>query len=107
MTESPTGSLYVDSTKLRERFEALDILGRLHRGELAAVVAREWPAPPSSGQPDGTMSQRVLYMSGDQLIAVVHQYLLPDGSIGGSGRRLPDPKWLRDGDTVLKYRAPS
>jgi hypothetical protein len=37
-------------------------------------------------------------MSGDQLMAVV-QYLLPDGSIGGSGRRLPDPKWLRDCDT--------
>jgi len=36
-------------------------------------------------------------------MAIVHQYLLPDGSIGASG--LPDPKWLRDGDRILKYRS--
>ncbi|HEU0073902.1 MAG TPA: hypothetical protein VFS30_07805 [Dehalococcoidia bacterium] len=50
------------------------------------------------------MSQRVFYSVADVLVAVVHQYLLPDGSIGGSGRRLPDPKWLRDGDTILKFK---
>jgi len=103
MGETPTESLYVDSATLRQRFDDLDVLGRLRRGEVAAVVSREWPAPESAGQPAGTMSQRVLYLEGDRLIAVAHQYLLPDGTIGGSGRRLPDPKWIRDGDTILKF----
>lgn len=53
------------------------------------------------------MSQRVLYFEGERLIAVAHQYQLPDGTIGGSGRHLPDPKWLRDGDTILKFKLTS
>jgi hypothetical protein len=32
-------------------------------------------------------------------MAIVHQYLRPDGTLGASG--LPDPKWLRDGDRIL------
>lgn len=31
-----------------------------------------------------------------RMMALVHQYLRPDGSIGGSGR--PDPKRVRVGD---------
>jgi hypothetical protein len=34
-----------------------------------------------------------------QLMAIVHQYRLPNGELGASG--LPDPKWLRDGDRIL------
>jgi hypothetical protein len=98
-----TDERYVDEWTLRARFRELDFLGKLSRGELTLVVDWERPARRSLGFPDGTASQRVLYLRGDLQIAIVHQYLLPDGRIGASG--LPDPKWLRDGDTILKYRA--
>ena len=88
---------------LRHRFRELDLLGQLARGEIEAEVDDEYDAPLSAGQPHGTKSQRVIYSRGGEQIAIVHQYLLPDGRIGASG--LPDPKWLRDGDTILKYRA--
>ncbi len=43
------------------------------------------------GQPVGTKSQMVVYLdSNDDQIALVHQYVRPDGTLGGSGR--PDPK---------------
>jgi len=34
---------------------------------------------------------------------MVHQYLRPDGIIGGSGK--PDPKWVVVGDKVMALRA--
>jgi hypothetical protein len=105
MGETPLQSFYVDSTRLRQRFGELNLLERLRQGQLRPVVAREWPAPEASGQPAGTLSQRVLYFEGELLVAIVHQYLLPDGSIGASG--LPDPKWLRDGETILKFQPTS
>jgi hypothetical protein len=102
MEEGSIESVYVDSRTLRQRFAALGILDQLQRGELRAEIDRSWRAPAERGQPAGTLGQRVQYFRGAELTAVVHQYLLPDGSIGGSG--LPDPKWLRDGDRILKYR---
>ena len=101
--DSFTSALYVDSARLRQRFNELDLLGELHRGEIVGVVDWERPAQASAGQIPGTVSQRIFYYREDKLVAVVHQYVRPDGSIGGSGR--PDPKWLRDGDVILKYRA--
>ncbi len=58
--------------------------------------------PPSSpAEPPGTRSQMVAYLdAAGQRIALVHQYLRPDGTIGGSGR--PDPKELFD-DGILYY----
>jgi len=38
--------------------------------------------------------------AGGQRIALVHQYLRPDGTIGGSGR--PDPKELLE-DGIIYY----
>jgi len=42
--------------------------------------------------PPGTQSQMVWYFEPETMrrVALVHQYLLPDGTVGGSGR--PDPK---------------
>ena len=35
----------------------------------------------------------VRYLDADgNVVAMVHQYLLPDGTLGASGN--PDPKWL-------------
>ena len=40
-----------------------------------------------------TRSQILVYVDRDQkAVAMVHQYLKPDGQIGASGQ--PDPKWL-------------
>ena len=89
----------------RQRFNALDLVGELQRGTVTVVVAKEWLAPVSARQPTGTMSQRVRYFKDGEQVAIVHQYVQPDGSMGGSG--LPDPKWLRDGDRILKIRGPS
>jgi len=69
--------------------------------ELYAVVSKDGLAPSDVGQPPGTRSQIVRYFrrSDDLMVAIVHQYLRPDGTLGASG--LPDPKWLRDGDRIL------
>jgi hypothetical protein len=77
---------------------------RLLDGELSAVIDRDYLAPSSQRQPAGTRGQRVLYFEGDVQVAVVHQYLQPDGRLGASG--LPDPKWLLDGATILMVESP-
>jgi hypothetical protein len=77
---------------------------RLLSGELSAVIDRDYLAPTSQRQPPATRAQRVLYFDGDVQVAVVHQYVLPGGSLGASG--LPDPKWLRDGATILMLESP-
>jgi hypothetical protein len=49
-------------------------------------------------QPFGTRSQIIAYFDGDRKVAIVHQYLRADGSIGGSGR--PDPKEITEDDVI-------
>ena len=68
---------------------------------LYASIYKDKPAPADAGQPPGTRTQMIKYFrqSDGALVAIVHRYLLPDGTIGASG--LPDPKWLRDGDKIL------
>ena len=41
-------------------------------------------------------SQVVSYFDRAVRVAICHRYVLPDGTLGASGR--PDPKWLRVGD---------
>ncbi len=55
------------------------------------VVDSNHPAPDRSNQPHCTRSQEISYRDerGDE-VALVHQYLLRDGTIGASGQ--PDPK---------------
>lgn len=70
------------------------------RGELSEQLLRNGhPSPERSGEPFCTRSQIIAYFDaeGNQL-AIVHQYLRPDGTIGASGK--PDPKRLRQGDTI-------
>lgn len=102
MDDAPE-QVYADAYVLRQRFAELGILAQLSSGELLAEVRRDSPAMPSRGPLPGTRSQLVFYRRGELLVAIVHQYLLPDGRIGASG--LPDPKWLRDGHRILKYRS--
>lgn len=70
-------------------------------GKLRMVVVKSnHPSPPRSGNPHCTRSQMVLYQSLDgKPIALVHQYMRPDGTLGGGGR--PDPKMLVVGGETL------
>lgn len=62
-------------------------------GELRQVTIASWPAPRSANQIAGTVSVMVEYRdTNGHRIALVHQYVHPDGTLGGSG--LPDPKAL-------------
>ena len=67
-------------------------------GTFTAVVKKSrHPSLPRANVPHCTHSQIVLYLDGQGVeVALVHQYLRPDGSIGASGK--PDPKRLvKDG----------
>ena len=55
-------------------------------------------------EPYCTHSQIVYYYAKDgEKLAIVHQYLRPDGTLGASG--IPDPKYLRLADRILYVRA--
>jgi hypothetical protein len=71
-----------------------EILPKIQAGALLPMVLSQNPPRSDAGQPPGTLSQRVEYVEiidGRPIrVATVHQYLRPDGTLGGSG--LPDPK---------------
>jgi hypothetical protein len=46
----------------------------------------------------GTRSQLVAYYDGSVVVARVHQFLQPDGTLGAS--QIPDPKELLVGDEI-------
>jgi hypothetical protein len=104
MTEGSIQVVYVDPETLRQRFNALDYYGAVQRGELVPVVDKDTALKDNTRFPPGTRSQRIFYMQGQVRMAIVHQYLLPNGRLGASG--LPDPKWVRDGLRILML-APS
>ena len=86
----------IQASELRKMFNEGQYWERTTAGEFVALIeANRHPAP--SFEPFCTVSQSVHYYSHDaKKVAVVHQYLRPDGTIGGSGR--PDPKAIfKDG----------
>jgi hypothetical protein len=92
----------VSAIALRELFNAGGYAARLADGTLRAVVVKSrHPSAPKARVPFCTASQFVLYLdeSGHE-VAAVHQYVLPDGTLGASGQ--PDPKrLLKDGTLYL------
>lgn len=95
---------FVSKAEIGQHFNAMRLHQKAATGELTAIVRDEYLAPRTAGQPAGTVSQMVIYyenLPGGSLrpVALVHQYLRPDGTIGGSGR--PDPKWLRLPDHTI------
>jgi hypothetical protein len=61
------------------------------QGELLEKLYSEAQPQKSAGEPPGTLSQIVAYLDPQgRQVAIVHQYLRKDGTLGGSGR--PDPK---------------
>jgi hypothetical protein len=70
---------------------------RAETGEVTAVVVHSGAPSPEVGLPFGTKSEMVSYRDVNGLeLARAHRYLLPDGTVGASGK--PDPKRLfKDG----------
>jgi hypothetical protein len=73
-------------------FNELDLWTLAQQGTLRQKVIYEGKPRAGTKFPKGTKSQVIRYYdptTGRQ-VAIVHQYSLPDGSIGASGK--PDPK---------------
>jgi hypothetical protein len=75
-------------------FNEQDLYGCTKRGLLRHILTKErHPSPQPASEPFCTRSQMVSYVDSQGTeVARVHQYLRPDGTIGGSGK--PDPKRL-------------
>ena len=85
----------VSDDQRRAIFEEGQFLTRLKNAELTERV--QFERQPRTGLPPncppGTWSQMVQYLEGGSVVAVVHQYKRPDGTLGASGK--PDPKFVR------------
>jgi len=91
---------------LCEMFNSAGYADQITDGILVASVRTDrHPALPKAAEPFCTRSQIVAYLTQKgKCIALVHQYLRVDGSLGASGR--PDPKWLFVNDTVYQAMPP-
>ena len=80
---------------------------RAKKNEFDVQVTKDGhPAPAKSGHPKCTRSQTVAYFDWDtgEKIALLHQYRMPSGLIGGSGQ--PDPKSLLVDGIIYELDAP-
>jgi len=78
---------------MRQFFNDDKLWDKAKSGELTSVILESRNAPEVAQQPPGTLSQSISYRDPDgNEIARIHQYLKPDGNLGGSGQ--PDPKRL-------------
>lgn len=84
----------VSAAELRRMFNEHDFWARAQRGGLTQkLVDQSHVSSPRSGLPICTWSQIIAYLDDKgSKVALVHQYLRPDGTLGASGR--PDPKRL-------------
>jgi len=84
----------VSAQELRQLFNSERFWERAKNSLLLEKLDSEGhPSPRDSGEPPCTRSQIIAYLdSSGHRVAVVHQYLRKDGTLGGSGR--PDPKKL-------------
>jgi hypothetical protein len=98
---------YVSPAELRQKFNNGDYVGRALAGEFTVVLRRDsHPTLEHSTEPHCTRSQILAYLNqGGERIAIVHQYLRRDGTIGGSGH--PDPKMLLEGGIIYRVLDPS
>lgn len=92
----------VAATEIRELFNERQYYHRIATGEVFEDLLENLHATPArSGQPYCTHSQLIAYRerNTNRKVALVHQYLRPDGRIGASGK--PDPKWLLGDNEIL------
>lgn len=92
---------FVDEDELRRLFNDAQYLDRVETGEWREEVLYDGLPGSHSGQPEGTRSLRVRWVSQTgQHMATVHYYRKRDWTLSGSG--LPDPKQVRIGNVVYK-----
>lgn len=95
---------WVSPDIIREIFNREQFYQQTLDGRLKTVIKKDrHPDFPPTGEPICTRSQIVLYYDqDDRWIALVHQYLRRDGTLGGSGK--PDPKRLHYQNRILAVR---
>jgi hypothetical protein len=96
---------HVAAQQLRQMFNDGKYVERVRAGELVEQVGYDHhPCPPRVNEPFCTRSQRVQYVDLrlGRTVAVVHQYLRADGTIGASGR--PDPKSILHDGVLYRLR---
>ncbi len=96
---------WVSKDIIRQIFNERGIFKKVKTGELTTHVKRNsHPTnPPPAGEPICTWSQIVYYYTQEgEPVAIVHQFLRPDGTIGASG--LPDPKRIFIEGRVISTR---
>ena len=102
---SPIITQKVDEWELRRVFNEPNFRSDLMRRTRQAVETYCELAPPSAGQVEGAMShvydwyEYIEATDSTRLLATVHCYKNPDGTIGASGQ--PDPQVLVVGNVVL------
>jgi hypothetical protein len=93
--------VYVSKQRIRALFNEGKYWMRARNREFTLEYLYNKRASAKAGQPRGTKSQIIAYInSNGQQVALVHQYLKPDGTLGGSGK--PDPKELLEGEVLYK-----
>lgn len=109
MTKPPRADKvkYVSSNSIRKKFNESQVPRMIADGKLVPKYLRDEqlkePEKRRHPEPHGTRSQTIRYSdTNGQWVAVVHQYLRPDGTLGATGK--PDPKRLRVGNTVFIVR---
>ncbi len=92
---------------IREIFNREQYYQQTLDGRLIAIIKKDrHPESPPTGEPFCTRSQIVIYYDqANRWVALVHQYLRRDGTLGGSGK--PDPKRLLHGNRILAVRTQS
>jgi hypothetical protein len=103
---------FIHAAELREMFNRGRYVERAASGELIVWTRGDHhPTPVLASEPYCTVSQMLRYVDRDPetglasaRLAVAHQYLRPDGTIGASGR--PDPKSIFADDVVYQLETP-
>ena len=101
--DSSVQIVYVSGEEIRRLFNECQYFEQSQRGEITKrQISKDHEVDPTkSGQPPGTKSQIIEYLDKNlNQVAIVHQYRLPSGQLGGSGR--PDPKTLRIGNILYR-----
>ncbi len=94
MRRPPPPTRRVPKSQIRKRFNDDRYWERAQAGEFwQRVLSNRHPSAPRAREPFCTRSQIIAYFgTAGEKVAIVHQYLRPDGTIGAGGR--PDPKQL-------------
>jgi hypothetical protein len=96
---------FVAAREIQTYFNEGRYYERARQGEFdTRLLKSRVPKHLHQGEPEGTLSQMVAYYESGRRIAIVHQYLRPDGTLGASGR--PDPKQLLHEGELLIVQVP-